>query len=264
MVSFEFEKPSTWSNGKRIAAVAVIFLLIGAFLSFSLCNPIISIALIVFLLYLNFDIYLEKKDETRIKINHFILIIWGIWFLLSHLAIIVIWLPFDFFPRIFLIGIGLTAFGFFLCTLAGILEWRYPSTTGSGVSKVGLTKRKREEPSTEVTSEPGPKIIAQHKPQEGVPVTTVEGKPTKEVTLKPEQAATAAPSVTEKVDMLTREPTSAEEKNLLRWARHINEHGQTFEQCMKCNDYVFINAKNTGDFIMFECLNCGGKFELKK
>jgi hypothetical protein len=264
MVSFEFEKPSTWSNGKRIAAVAVIFLLIGAFLSFSLFNPIVSIALIVFLLYLNFDIYLEKKDETRIKINHFILIIWGTWFLLSHLAIIIIWLPFDFFPRIFLIGVGLTAFGFFLCTLAGILEWRYPGTTRPGVSKVGLTERKREEPSTEVTSEPESKTIAQHKPQEGVPMTTVEEKPTKVVTLEPEQAATSAPSVTEKIDMQTREPTSEEEKNLLRWARHINEHGQTFEQCMKCNNYVFINAIDAGDHIKFECPDCGGKFELIK
>jgi predicted RNA-binding Zn-ribbon protein involved in translation (DUF1610 family) len=85
-----------------------------------------------------------------------------------------------------------------------------------------------------------------------------------ELVEEPEPTPTAAPSVSDKVEMLTREPTSEEEKNLLRWARHINEDGQTFEQCMKCNNYVFIKAKDAGASIVFECPDCGEKFELKK
>ena len=83
MVSLEFEKPSTWSIGKKIGALAAVILLIGGLLSFSICFPILTIILIVVLFYMKFDIYLEKeKDMTRIKINHFVLMAWsGLYFI---------------------------------------------------------------------------------------------------------------------------------------------------------------------------------------
>jgi predicted RNA-binding Zn-ribbon protein involved in translation (DUF1610 family) len=69
------------------------------------------------------------------------------------------------------------------------------------------------------------------------------------------------PQIVEKV---IREPTSEEEKTLLRWARHIDDYNQTYEQCMKCNNYVFMSAKDTRDSIVFECPDCGETFVLKK
>jgi hypothetical protein len=199
----------------------------------------------------------------------FILMIWGLCFFITYLAdatrysksIEIFGATSSVSPGI---GLVLIIIGFFLCFLVGFLEWRYPSAAGPGVPKVGLPMRKKEKPQVEVTSEVAPEIAAQPEPQEGVSVTTVKEGPSEGVTVPPEPATTAAPSVSDKVEMLAREPTSEEEKNLLRWARHINEDGQTFEQCMKCNNYVFITAKDTGASIVFECPDCGEKFELNK
>jgi uncharacterized C2H2 Zn-finger protein len=62
----------------------------------------------------------------------------------------------------------------------------------------------------------------------------------------------------------TRESTTQEEKILHRWARHINREGQTFEQCIRCNNYTFISSKDSGDSILFKCPDCGASFTLKK
>lgn len=268
MVSLEFEKPSDWSIGKKIAAIAMIFLIIGAFLSYSLCLPIVSIALIVFLLYLKFDIYLEKKDETRIKINHFILILWGAWFLVSNLLLLIMLLSFniirEFFPRIFLIGIGLTVVGFFLCILAGLLEWRYPRAAGPGVSKASPSMKKKEKPTVEEASAPATVVAAQPESQKRVPVTTLREESTKVVAVKPGPSTTEAHSVSDKVEIPTREMSPEEYKNLLRWVNHIDKNGQAFEQCMKCQNYVFMKATKTPDAIVFTCPECNEVFLYKK
>jgi predicted RNA-binding Zn-ribbon protein involved in translation (DUF1610 family) len=282
MVSLEIEKPSTWSIGKKVGILAVILLIVGSFLphhvnevkgeglEFSedtsnfnyevwglwILLPIFSGFFIAILLYIKFDIFLEMGSR-RIAMKPFILMIWGLCFFITYLAdatrysksIEIFGATSSVSPGI---GLVLIIIGFLLCAIVGFLEWRYASAAGFGIPKVGLPIRKKEKPQVEVASEPATEVVAQPEPQEGVSVTTVTEEPTKEVTVQPEPTPTAAPS------------TSEEEKNLLRWARHINEEGQTFEQCMKCNNYVFIKAKDAGASIVFECPDCGEKFTLKK
>jgi hypothetical protein len=295
MVSLEIEKPSTWSIGKKLGILAIIFLLVGPFLPYVVTEykvgdtvegteedsyfnfewaglwmllPLISAILIALILYIKSEIYLVQ-DEKQVQIKPFIFMMWGFWFFISYLADAVrIGDSQDYgefsWSQYAGIGLWMIVLGFFLMMLIGFLEWRYPSAAGPGVPKVSLPMRKKEKPAVEVSSEPTTDVAVQPEPQEGVSVTTVKEAPSEGVTVQPEPVTTAAPSVTDKVDMLTREPTSEEEKNLLRWARHINEDGQTFEQCMKCNNYVFIIAKDAGASIVFECPDCGEKFELKK
>ncbi len=294
MVSLEIEKPSTWSIGKKLGILAVILLIVGPFLPYVVSEykigdevsdtndisyfnfewaglwmflPLITSILIAILLYIKSEIYLVQ-DDTQMQIKPLILMMWGFWFFISYLADAVRIADeseYDGFSWSQYAGIGLwmIVLGFFLCMLVGFLEWRYPSAAGPGVPKMGLPLRRKEKPAVEVSSEPATEAVTHPAPQEGVSVTTVK-EPSGGVTVEPEPTSTAAPSVTDKVEMLAREPTSEEEKNLLRWARHINEDGQTFEQCLKCQNYVFMNAKDTGASIVFECPDCGEKFTLKK
>jgi hypothetical protein len=267
MVTLEFEKPSEWSIGKKIAVIAIIFLIIGAFLSFSLCLPVISIALIVFLLYLKFDIYLEKKDETRIKINHFILILWGGWFLVNNLFyLFFLWTLtryFEFFPAIYLVGVGLTIIGFLLCLLVGLLEWRYPKGGRPRIPKTPPVITD-EKPTVEVAPQPATKVVTQSESQKRIPVTTLRKEPITVVSEKPEPTTTEAQSEPEKVEIPTREITPDEYKHLLRWINHIDKNGQAFEQCMKCQNYVFMKATKTPDAIVFTCPECNEVFLYKK
>lgn len=267
MVTLEFEKPSEWSIGKKVAVIAIIFISIGAFLSFSLCLPIISIMLIVFLLYLKFDIYLEKKDETRIKINHFILILWGGWFLVTNLLLLIMLMSFEFireiFPRIYLIGIGLTVVGFLLCILAGLLEWRYPIGAVPKVPKAPpvITEQK---PIVEVAPQPATVVATQPESQKGIPVTSMREEPIKVVAKKPSPTTNEAHSLSDKVEIPSREMTPEEYKNLLRWINHIDKNGQAFEQCLKCQNYVFMKATISPDATVFTCPECNEVFLYKK
>ncbi|UCG70553.1 MAG: hypothetical protein JSV09_05925 [Thermoplasmata archaeon] len=265
MVSWEFEKPATCSIGKKVAVVALIFLLIGAFLSFSICTPIITIALIVFLLYLQFDIYLEKKDETRVKINHFILILWGALYLFSSLSatFVVIWMSQSFmsFPITWLAGLVLLDLGYLLCIIAGVLEWRYPSKAGP---RIKVDKKKEKEVLPEVIPKQVSEVPTNIGADKEVKPMTKEDMLKEEHKQKPEQVPITPSAESEKIEMQTREPTSEEEKVLQRWARHINESGETFEQCIKCQNYVFVKTKDTGEAIIFKCPDCGTSFTLKK
>lgn len=265
MVSLEFEKPATWSIGKKVAAVAIIFLVIGAFLSFSLCSPILTVALVVFLLYLHFDIYLEKRDETRIKINHFILILWGVFYLFISLSstFLMFWISqqFMYLPITWLVGWVLLDLGFLLCIIAGILEWRYPGKAGLPV-KAG--KKKGEEVAPDVYLTQVPKGKTQVKVVEEIKPKIKEEMPKIEPKLKPSPVPLTHSAEPKQKEIPEREPTSEEEKVLQRWARHINESGETFEQCIKCQNYVFVKTKDTGETIVFICPDCGTSFTLKK
>jgi hypothetical protein len=135
MVTIEFERPSKWSMGQMIGFIAIIFLIIGPFLPylynypyiryefFGLLRfiPFISAVLIATLLYFRIPLFI-KKNSNFIKINHFILIIWGFWFLLSHFV--------DTFPFTGPsqgYGFWMIICGYFLCMLSGYLEWRHPT-----------------------------------------------------------------------------------------------------------------------------------------
>ena len=111
MVSLEFEKPSTWSIGKKLGIIAIILLFLAPFPPYRIHDeiqgdevveshvisyfgiesfgfmrflPIISAILIAILLYLKLNLY-TKKDTKYVKINNFILMIWGFWFFLTYL-----------------------------------------------------------------------------------------------------------------------------------------------------------------------------------
>ncbi|UCE38059.1 MAG: hypothetical protein JSW00_02110 [Thermoplasmata archaeon] len=289
MVSLDFEKPSTWSIGKKLGLLAVLFLIIGPFLPYFVEDfeyegttnsgsisyfdydfwglfillPLFSAILIATLLYLKFNLFVEK-GTTRINIKPFILMIWGFWFFLTYAVEASRFTDswdsgYGKYARYPGVGLWLIIIGFLLCAVVGFLEWRLPSASGPGVPKVRLPKREPK-PTAEVTAEPSSEVVAPVEPERPVSVVVKEDVGPKEVVteLKP------TPTVSEKVEMLTREPSSEEEKALLRWARHINEDGQTFEQCIKCQNYVFITTKSTKDTIVFECPDCGEKFTLKK
>ncbi|UCC39912.1 MAG: hypothetical protein JSV96_00145 [Candidatus Aminicenantes bacterium] len=283
MVSLEFEKPSTWSIGKKIGLIAVILLIVGPFLPYYVYNiynggehavelsyfdfdinrlwmflPHISAILMAVLLYLKFDICI-KKGSKIVNIKPFILMAWGFWFFLTYLV--------DATRLEDHAGYGLwmIVVGLFLCAVVGFLEWRYPSAVGAGVPLGRLGKKKEKEVVAEVSAEPAPEIATTADIKKPVPELVVESEPSKEEpAVEPEPIPVSAPAKAEKIEAVGREPTSEEEKTLLRWARHIAEDGKTFEQCMKCEKYVFLSAKDSGDTIVFKCPECGESFTLNK
>ena len=131
MVTLEIEKPSEWSMGKKIGFIAIILLIIGPWLPynynysyihysyFGLLRfiPFLSAVLIAFLLYFKFPIYF-KKDTKYVRINHFILMIWGFWFLISYFNDALPYLTPGY-------GLWVIVAGYFMCILAGLFEWRH-------------------------------------------------------------------------------------------------------------------------------------------
>jgi hypothetical protein len=295
MVSLEIEKPSTWNMARKIGIIAVILLIIGAFLpyvtweytigtetrteSVSYFNydffglwmffPLLSGLFVALLLYLKGDIHLEQASK-RMNIKPFILMIWGFWFFLCYL-IDAIRIGDVYFGGGTYTGFGLwmIVIGFLLCALVGFLEWRYPTMAGPAIA---MPKRTKAEPAAQPTPEtaapqPAPQEATAAEPAEPTPepaVAPAAPKPVPVAEPEPAPAAPAAPATTGKMVVITREPASDEEKVLIRWARHINEDGQTFEQCIKCKNYVFISAKDKGKTIEFNCPDCGALFDLEK
>ncbi|MEE9151157.1 MAG: hypothetical protein V3U20_04900 [Thermoplasmata archaeon] len=291
MVSLEFEKPSTWSIGKKLGLIAILLLIVGPFMPYLVSEytygdfeelnsvtyfdydvwglfmllPLLSALLMVFLLYLKSKIYFEK-DTTRVNIKPFILMIWGFWFFLTYVAdAIRIGQESTYFTLYAGYGLWMIALGFFLCAVVGFLEWRYPAVTGPGVPKVALPRKKEPKAVAEVASEPTPQVAASVEVKKPIPVVKVEEEvPKAGPVVEPEPIPVTAPAKAKKIEAVSREPSTEEEKTLLRWARHIAEDGKTFEQCMKCEKYVFLKAKDTGDTIIFNCPECGESFTLKK
>jgi hypothetical protein len=283
MVSLEFEKPSTWSIGKKIGLIAVILLIVGPFLPYYVYRifnggehiveisyfdfdinrlwmflPHISAILMAVLLYLKFDIYFGKGSKV-VNIKPFILMAWGFWFFLTYLV--------DATELEDHAGYGLwmIVVGLFLCAVVGFLEWRYPSAVGAGVPLGRLGKKKEKEVVAEVSAEPAPEIATTADIEKPIPEPVVKTEPSREErVVEPEPVPVAPTLEAKKIETVSREPTSEEEKALLRWAGHINEYNQTFEKCMKCDNYVFLRAKDTGDTIVFNCPDCGASFTLKK
>jgi len=294
MVSLEFEKPSTWSIGKKLGLIAIILLIVGPFLPHHVYEssggieytmeisgfdydvwglwmliPVLSGILLAFFLYIRFDLNLEMGSK-RIRMKPFLILIWGFWFLLTYLAdatrywetVEAYGITNSVYPGI---GLWIIVAGFFLCTVVGFLEWRYPSMVGPPVPKVGLPKKKEKEAVPEVSPESSPEVAAPIEAKKPIPVVKVEEEAPKAApVLEPGPIPVTAPTKAEKIEAVSREPTTEEEKTLLRWARHIADDGKTFEQCMKCEKYVFLSAKDTGESIIFKCPECGESFTLIK
>jgi len=285
MASWEFEKPSTWSLGKRIGFLAVIFLLVGPFLPFWVRDygtrtddvsyiqystfgllgliPIFSALLIVLLLYLKINIYYEK-DEEKVKINHFVLMMWSFCFVLIYIADAV--RAKDqrtaFATAYAGIGLWMMIFGFIMCFAAGFIEWRHPLKVGPRI----LFKRDKKKPTnTNVIANPYPKPVSSFESTKAISYKS--GK--KGNTLTPKNAESIPShnkynSEAASIEAVNREPRNEEEKELIRWSRHISEEGKTYERCIKCGKYVFISAEEKGGRIMFKCPECGNSFILKK
>lgn len=265
MNSIEFEKPENWSIGKRTGFLSIILLVFGPmilffldsiFKSYSLFVGVITIILMVSLLYTNTNIFLERGG-TRIRINHFILMVWGAWQFYSYFGLVAYYMtyPFGHIPYTLISGLWLTVIGFLLCMIAGIMEWKYPQVMGPRVlfgRKSGGKEPTCKEYKPDVRTEPA------QPPKRGVTVTGNPG-------LKPAAAIKGNPYSANPTSKVTnREPNNEDEKILLRWARHIGADGQAYEQCMKCGKYGFITARESGDNMLFSCPSCETVFKLKK
>ena len=292
MVSKETEKSFTWSIGKIIGLVAVLLLFASPFLPYRIHDdirdgvfirslvttyieaeiyggmrflPIISAILIGVLFFSNLKIYTVSKSEY-IKINHFILILWGGWFFLTYLEQVIEHTHSgdygDVYPGI---GLWMMLAGSFLCMSAGFLEWRFPTTTASGVPKMILKRKPKPEVVAEVAAEPA---IVPHTPVEAekmpsMPRVEKERQITEQV-VKSDPDKVTDIVASKPVEAISREPETEEEKMLLRWAKHINPDGKVFEQCVKCNKFGFLNTRDSDTSIIFECTQCGESFILNK
>ncbi|UCG70555.1 MAG: hypothetical protein JSV09_05935 [Thermoplasmata archaeon] len=264
MVTLEIEKPSEWSMGKKIGLIAIILLIIGPWLPyphnysyiqltyFGLLRfiPFLSAVLIAFLLYFKFPIY-YKKDVKYVRINHFILMIWGFWFFISYFNYALPYLTPGY-------GIWMIVAGYFMCILAGLFEWRHQAKIIPTVTP--LDKVSKEPTGQQIIDSVS--SIDQDKPLSKPRI--LEGEHKERLMVKPESTPIVPSVEPQAIEKVMREPTSDEEKILLRWTRHIDENNQTFEQCMKCGNYVFLSAKDTRDTIVFKCPDCGTSFSLKK
>jgi hypothetical protein len=287
-VSEESEKPFTLSIGKIIGLVAVLLLFVSPFLPYRIHDdirdgvfrkslvstyieaaifggmrflPIISAILIGILLFSNMKIY-TVRNSKYVKIDHFILMLWGGWFFLTYLEQVIEHTHSgdygDVYPGI---GLWMMLAGSFLCVSAGFLEWRYPTITVAGVPKM-IPKRK---PKPEVVPETTtvPPVAVETERVQSVP-SSKEAIQRPEHSVESEPVTVQTPAVTRPVELFSREPESEEEKKLMQWAEHINPDGKVFEQCVKCNKFGFLNTKDTNASIIFECTQCGESFILNK
>ena len=285
MVYLKFKKFSTWYFGHKIGALAVVFLVLGPFLpywgrdhlngrtdfviyadynTFGLLFliPLFSALLIFLLLFLNFNIYIDESTEHK-KINHHILMIWGIIFFLIYIADVVrvVYYSTVFYSQFAGFGLWFIVMGFFFCALAGFLQWRKPQMIGP---QFLIGRKRTPDAAISVTSDSQPvqKVrVFEDKPTSYSWENSNKAEIDLDINNKNSQKNT---DNTVKLATKTRKTDSYEEKTLLRWLEHASGNGRTFEQCLKCNNYGFINAKDFGSSIEFNCLECGATFELVK
>lgn len=276
MVSWEFEKPSEWSIGKKIGFLAIVLLLLGLFLpywvrdsgsrtvnvryiqygTFGLLGliPLFSALLIVLLLYLNFNIYFEKDDE-RMKINHFILMMWSFCFVLIYIADAIRAVDYSTGNYTAYPGIGLymIIFGYLFCFVAGLFEWRQPSMKGPRI----LFKENKVKAASP--------LIKPNPSRKANPSFSIKERQKVKVKATNPDAMQNNPSTnTILMEGVNREPNNQEEKILMRWSRDISKDGRIYERCLKCGNYVFLNVEDEDKRIIFKCPGCGASFTLKK
>ena len=276
MVSWKFEKPSEWSIGKRVGFLAITLLLLGLFFpywvrdygsridfvryfqyeTFGLLGliPIFSALLIVLLLYLNLNIYFEK-DEERMKINHFILMMWSFCFILIYIADAIRAKDYSTAYATAYAGIGLwmIILGYLFCFIAGFLEWLHPSMVGP---KLLFREKKVKAASSVIKPNPS---------REVAPLVSIqEREKVKANTINPESIRNKPSTDTKWMESVNREPKSEVEKILIRWSRDISKDGRIYERCLKCGNYVFLTVEDKGDSIIFKCQGCNASFNLRK
>ncbi|UCG70552.1 MAG: hypothetical protein JSV09_05920 [Thermoplasmata archaeon] len=278
MVSWEFEKPSEWSIGKKIGFIGIIFLIIGPFLPYLVLEdalgrveiviflnyewnrlwmflPHLSAILFIFLLFVKFEIYLEK-DQERYNIKPIIVMIWGSWLFLTYLV--------DAYRLGNLTGSGfwIIIIGSFLCGIAGYMEWRNPSVRGP---QILFGRNKIIGTSIESKTNPLPKTVTSVEPKKLMSTTSTTGNEKAIIRSGGSRQFEDMTPTAVKGDMvIDRELKTEEEKTLSRWLRHIQKDGRTYERCLKCGNYVFIAVEDKGKTITFKCPDCEAMFNLKK
>ncbi|UCC39913.1 MAG: hypothetical protein JSV96_00150 [Candidatus Aminicenantes bacterium] len=216
--------------------------------------PIFSALLIVLLLYLNFNIYFEK-DEERLKINHFILMMWSFCFVIIYIADAIRAVDYSTGNYTAYPGIGLymIILGYLFCFIAGILEWLHPSMVGP---RLLFKENKVKTASPAIKSNPSHGVAPSFSIQEREKV--------KVNTTNPESIRNNPSNNTKWMEGVNREPISEEEKILIRWSRDISKDGRIYERCLRCGNYVFLTAEDKGESIVFKCPGCGTSFNLSR
>lgn len=291
----ELGKPSSWSIGKVFGLLAVVLLLLGPFLPYHTWEnrstgeldsipyihgvfidelsfiPFLSVIFIAILLFPEFPFHFEKNTRYG-KINHFFLIIWGgsffVYYIIQDLQFSASNSEWFGYPGY---GYWIIIMGFICCGLAGFFERVYPTLTIYSFLHGIPTKK-----GTELKHEPSPEIppqnrievdhpLPQNKIENAQPLPQIKEK---EIPFKARETSEPAPEVSKveprEVEPPENELTVEEIRNLRRWSKHIDEHNQAYEQCMKCQNYVFMKAKETQGAFNFTCPECNTSFTLSK
>ena len=61
-----------------------------------------------------------------------------------------------------------------------------------------------------------------------------------------------------------REPADEMEKLLMRWAKHLDHDGSTYEECPNCHKYNMIETRYTSNQVVFICQGCQKRFSLQR
>ena len=274
-------KKLTLSIGKIIGIIAIFLFLVGPFQPYRVTEnrttgetgsssltdnwydnsesvvPFITVILMLILLYPQMPFYFERDSKFG-KINHIFLMLWGASFFLSFLRAAIRfvgesseWVTYPGY------GHWMIVLGFFLCGLAGFLAWGgYPKVT---TSKDGELVQSEGQTGNQSSTSPEPVLANPTQEEQAQPIVTEESWVT-----KPEHVDTSPFTDPQKGEAEIEEPTSEKVKILRRWARHIDEFSQTYELCIKCENYAFMKTKDTGDYIVFTCPECKEVFNLKK
>lgn len=247
MVNLDFVRPSLWSFGQKVGALAILFLVLGPFLPYwerdykpggaafvlyadvfifglLLLIPLMSAVLILLLMYFKFGVYIEEDGKQK-RINHIILMMWGSVFFFIYLADALRAPSYSTgsYDQYAGFGLWIIVMGYLLCTLAGYLQWQKPHMVGPQLLI------KRIEPPVEISS------------NGGYPISPYEESPLREI------------------------PKNGHNENAPKnWSNHVSGNGRTIEQCKNCNKYTFFTTEKSGDSVTYHCNECNSSFVLNK
>lgn len=264
MVHYEFTRPETWSLGKKVGLLGVIFMIVGPpflvvagflFLRYSLLLIVMMIILMSVLIFMEHDIYLEK-GARRIKLTYFVLMVWGAWeFIIFFSLASTYWATtadystFTSASYTNIIALLFIAAGFLLCSFAGLLEWRFKEVMGPQTLywiKVHIKGDQDVMPSVHNQAQ--------------APVRT-QPSWVKQPSENPHPPTPTAPRPEPLMDNKT---AGQEERTLRRWEASIGTDGQIYERCLRCGALTNIRARTLGDTIVFTCPQCTSSFTLNQ
>jgi hypothetical protein len=187
----------------------------------------------------------------------------GFWFFLVHIADAARFTRDYGYSRMYPgVGIMLIIAGYFLCGLAGFIEWRRPSTIVRDTPPQKEIEREIQAPiAPQSTAEKVAPVTPKEPPKEHI----VKEEPAKPKPLYPSPSTSSRSYVEEyRIQSKSHQPISKEQKILFNWAKRLDRHKDIYEKCLKCDKYGFIEVADTGSSLVFTCPNCNERFTLKK